>query len=60
MMTVADAVVILRDEISGAEEDRARDTRLTEVIELLEHLETKAFVQEYLLSKGTGSFDVVT
>lgn len=50
MMSVRDAVVILRDEISGAEEDRARDARLTEVIELLEHLETKAFVQEYLLS----------
>lgn len=41
MISVHHAVFLLRGDLSGAEEDHARDSQLTEVIELLEHLETK-------------------
>lgn len=42
LIDIEDAIEMLQDEISGATEDRGRDTRISEVIRLLEHLKAEA------------------
>lgn len=56
MISVREAIDLLRDHISGADEDLIRDSRINDVIRLLEHLDTKAFVQEYLRTRGLPDF----